>query len=269
MRRSGGSCSPGPATSRTGTSCRAGFAYQWIRVDGTTEADIERATSNSYTLTSDDQGKRIRVKVSFSETAGTRETVTSLATGTVQAKTTSGCGAPSFGERRVIWNGTVLVEHHTGYGYVDAPHPETPAKFGGLTDARFSIGSVDYTIEAIRVFDGDLDFLLNRTSSLAHEAALALHVCDRDYRLALDDVVGSNVQRNKRNYEWLALDLDWSNVNTRKVYLSLPANNEATGKPAISGPGAARGDADRVDLGHRGRRRVAGQLRLPMGPGRR
>ena len=56
----------------------SGFAYQWIRVDGTTEADIEGATSNSYTLTSDDEGKRIRVKVSFSKTAGTRETVTSL-----------------------------------------------------------------------------------------------------------------------------------------------------------------------------------------------
>ena len=212
------------------------FAYQWVRVDGTTEADIEGATSNSYTLTSDDQGKRIRVKVSFSETAGTRETVTSLATGMVQAKTASGCGAPSFGDRRVIHTATVLVEYHTGYGYADSPHPESPIKFGGMTDTRFSIGSADYTIEKVNVFGGTLTLQLNRLLSLAHETALSLHACDGDYRLATDDLAGANVENNKRYYSWPTPGLDWSNVNTRKVYLSVPANNEATGKPAISGP---------------------------------
>ena len=219
-----------------GDELSSGFAYQWVRVDGTTEADIEGATSNGYTLTSDDQGKRLRIKVSFSNTAGTRETVASLVTGTVQASTASGCGAPSFGDRRVIWTATMLVERNLGDGYADSPHPESPIEYGGLTDARFSIGSVDYTIEMVQVLDGDLDLQWNRISSLAHEAAFTLHVCDRDYRLASDDHPGSNIQLNLKTYTWSAEGLDWSNVNTRKLYLSLPANNEATGKPAISGP---------------------------------
>ena len=214
------------------------FAYQWIRVDGTTEADIDGATSNGYTLTSDDQGKRLRVNVSFSDTAGTLETVTSLATGTVQAKTASGCSAPSFGDRRVILNATMLVEHHrVGDGYRQVGDHGNQSAFGGLTDARFSIGPTDYEITASYVDDGFsessregvLFVRLNPVPSSAHESAFALHVCDKDFRLA-------NASKESGEYGWQNPGVDWSNVNTRKLYLSVPANNEATGKPAITGP---------------------------------
>ncbi len=53
------------------------FGYQWIRVDGGTDTDITDATANSYTLTSDDVGNKIRVRVSFTGGEGNAEQVTS------------------------------------------------------------------------------------------------------------------------------------------------------------------------------------------------
>ena len=61
------------------------FAYRWIRVDGTAEADIEGAMLSTYTLTPNDEGKTIKVAVSFTDGNGTPESLTSEATGRVAA----------------------------------------------------------------------------------------------------------------------------------------------------------------------------------------
>ncbi len=53
------------------------FTYQWIRVNNGTDTDITDATSSSYTLTSDDAGKQVRVRVSFTDDEGNAEQVTS------------------------------------------------------------------------------------------------------------------------------------------------------------------------------------------------
>ena len=64
----------------------ATFAYQWIRVESdSTEADITGATGSSYTLVAADQGKTIRVKVSFTDDGDNDESVTSAATAAVAA----------------------------------------------------------------------------------------------------------------------------------------------------------------------------------------
>ena len=55
------------------------FSYQWIRVEGGVETGIAGATSASYTLTGDDEGKNIQVRVSFTDDAGNSETLTSPA----------------------------------------------------------------------------------------------------------------------------------------------------------------------------------------------
>ena len=59
------------------------YTYQWIRVDGGNETDIGSATASTYTLVDDDQGKTIKVKVSFTDDANNAETLTSAATGVV------------------------------------------------------------------------------------------------------------------------------------------------------------------------------------------
>ena len=59
------------------------YGYQWIRVDGANETDIASATSSTYTLANADNGKTIKVKVTFQDDASNNETLTSAATGNV------------------------------------------------------------------------------------------------------------------------------------------------------------------------------------------
>ena len=60
---------------------KAVFAYQWVAG----ESDINGATGSSYTLTSSEQGKAIKVRVTFTDDAGNAESLTSAATATVAA----------------------------------------------------------------------------------------------------------------------------------------------------------------------------------------
>ena len=59
------------------------FRYQWIRNDGSADTDIVGATEATYILTSNDVGKTIKVRVSFTDDRGNAETRTSKATDTV------------------------------------------------------------------------------------------------------------------------------------------------------------------------------------------
>ena len=57
------------------------FAYQWIRHDPatTTDTDIEGATDSTYIVTTQDEGKGIKVRATFTDDAGNQESVTSYA----------------------------------------------------------------------------------------------------------------------------------------------------------------------------------------------
>ena len=61
------------------------YTYQWVRVDSGTDSDISGATSSAYTPVTADQGKTLKVKVSFKDDEGLSESRTSGATGTVSA----------------------------------------------------------------------------------------------------------------------------------------------------------------------------------------
>ena len=68
----------------------ASYSYQWISNDGTSDTDITGATDLTYTLAVADEGKTIRVRVSFTDDAGFEETLTSEATTAVQAVSEGG-----------------------------------------------------------------------------------------------------------------------------------------------------------------------------------
>ena len=71
------------------------FSYQWIRSDGSDDADIDGATGETYTLVADDESKTIKVTVSFTDAEGNAESLTSDLTGEVEAKpNTRATGAP-------------------------------------------------------------------------------------------------------------------------------------------------------------------------------
>ena len=75
------------------------YNYQWV-VGGT---NLGEATGSTYTLTASEQGKTIRVRVSFTDDADNDESLTSAATGAVAARpNTSAMGRPTI-------SGTVRV----------------------------------------------------------------------------------------------------------------------------------------------------------------
>ena len=53
------------------------YAYQWVRVDDTTETDIAGATAGTYRLVAADVGKQVKVRRSFTDDRGNAETLTS------------------------------------------------------------------------------------------------------------------------------------------------------------------------------------------------
>ncbi len=58
----------------------ADFAYQWVRSElgSNSETDMAGATGSSYAVTSDDAGKAIKVRVTFTDDAGNEESLTSF-----------------------------------------------------------------------------------------------------------------------------------------------------------------------------------------------
>ena len=64
----------------------AAFAYQWLA----DAAEINGATAATYTLADADEGKTIKVRVSFTDDGGHEEILTSAATGAVVAAEPAG-----------------------------------------------------------------------------------------------------------------------------------------------------------------------------------
>ena len=105
---------------------RTSFAYKWISNDGTSDNDIPNATDSTYTLVADDEGRTIKVQVTFTNDQGNQESLTSDATTAVAARANSAAtGTP------VITGTTQVSETLTAdvTGIADAD---------GLTGATFS-----------------------------------------------------------------------------------------------------------------------------------
>ena len=150
------------------------------------------------------------------------------------------CGVPDIAGagRRQIWTGTVTVERIEFLGVVSYGFAEGHSAGTLLPSQSFFIGSNNYVIDAIAVaISGSMEFSLDGFVQLTdrENAALRLHVCDGDYDFnTADDTTNPII--------W-STTLDWSPpVETRTVYLSLPANNAATGAPAITGTAQAGQD---------------------------
>ena len=98
------------------------FSYRWLADD----IGITGATGSSYTLTSDDEGKSIKVRVSFTDDEGNAETLTSAATARVEARPNSAAtGAPIIGGTAQV--GETLTVDVSGIADAD-----------GLDNAAFS-----------------------------------------------------------------------------------------------------------------------------------
>ena len=73
------------------------YRYQWVRNEGTDDADIAGGTGSTYTLVDADQGQTIKVRVTFTDDADNDESLTSAATETVLARPNrSAAGLPTI-----------------------------------------------------------------------------------------------------------------------------------------------------------------------------
>ena len=79
------------------------YSYQWVANDGTSDTDITGATDSNYTLVADNEGKTIKVRVSFTDDRGYQESLVSAATGAAspavqqqQSTNTPATGAPTI-----------------------------------------------------------------------------------------------------------------------------------------------------------------------------
>ena len=102
----------------------ATFDYQWIADN----SDIQDATDPTYILTDADEGKTVRVRVSFTDDAGNEETLTSAATAAVAAKPNSPAtgqptisGTAEVGETLTADTSNIADEDGTGQRFLQLP----------------------------------------------------------------------------------------------------------------------------------------------------
>ena len=98
------------------------YTYQWIRVDGTDEADLTAATTATYTMNNADLGKTLKVRASFTDDAGNAESRTSAPTVTVTAAAAPGSpknlsATVGVGQVVLVWEPPDSGERVSHYEY--------------------------------------------------------------------------------------------------------------------------------------------------------
>ena len=198
------------------------FTYQWIRVSSGSEADITGATSKTYTTVAADVGKKLKVKVDFTDNAGNDESRTSSSSEIIGA-TSCTPTAPAA----AIWSACLTVES-SGYNYEGEGHA---SNYGALSSTEFTVGGTGYSINLLTNLGTQL--FLGFTSVPGNAASdWTLHIGDAN-QFALSAASTSNIGTT---YEWTGVNLAWSTGDVISVWIA-PAvsNNEATGEPTISG----------------------------------
>ena len=190
------------------------YRYQWIAG----ESDISGATNSSYTLTSNEEGQTIQVRVSFPDDAGNPETLTSIATDAVGPQYDDAEEAP-------MWSADMLVVEYTG------------VSIGAATADLFSNigGSGGLQVRSLWSYTLGRDLRLAFTDGVPGAAEYTLQVGD----LALAFPAGSSGQSS---FKWTDVDVDWEDGHTIPVSIVATStlaeptpNTPATGEPTISG----------------------------------
>ena len=231
--------SKGDIADDNGVPPESEFTWQWLRVDGSNETEISGANGRTYTLTAADIGKRVKVRASFTDGLGSEESRLSLAYPAYGGILSSACPLPSLGSRREVWSGRITagaIESDLMNGRFEHGYAEERA--GRLSDRDFELGTARREVELLStqlVAGGvppiDLRMQLNRNLTSAQKAALTLDICD-DETMALSS---SSIANSLSSFRFHGFGSLWFDGLSRNVRLSLPANTEATGAPAIAG----------------------------------
>ena len=168
------------------------FAYQWVGND----ADISGATKSTYTLVDADEGRTIKVRVSFTDGAGNPESLTSSPTAPV---------APAPEEIDIsipIWSGTLTVAAFNTtptFGHIGVLNPNV----GSLCPNSLVIDGTTYTVGIV---ESGEDYLTNLGVDQELPMAFALEV---DGVLLESSDASSATYTYAYLYTWSGTGTDW------------------------------------------------------------
>ena len=111
----------------------ATFNYQWVCHIASTDTDIQDATAATYTLVEADEGKAIKVRVSFTDDIGNAETQTSAATDTVVGK--------------FVWESELTAGRSTHILPVRSGYAALGDRVGALSPDSFEIDGTAYRVQ--------------------------------------------------------------------------------------------------------------------------
>ena len=130
------------------------FSYQWVSNDGSADTDIQDATASTYILVGSDEGRTIKVRVTFIDDAGNDETLTSGPTDAVEAKANSpATGQPTISGAALV--GETLTADTSGIADADGLDNVTfgyqwisndggaDSDIGGATGSTYTLASGD------------------------------------------------------------------------------------------------------------------------------
>ena len=152
----------------------ASFTYQWLADD----ADIDDATTSSYTLVAGDVGKAIKVTVSFTDDEGNEESVTSAATAVVTQPplTATFHEEPSShdGEAAFTLELRFSEEPASGFSYTTVRDHAFTVTDGSVSNVeRLEAGkNVRWEITVTPDADADVTIALNATTDCSAEGAI-------------------------------------------------------------------------------------------------
>ena len=156
------------------------YGYQWIAGG----SDIAGATGSSYTLTSNEQGKTVRVRVTFTDDAGNAESLTSAATEAVTAKptplTASFRNVPNSHDGQTAFTFELRFSEEFGISYVTLRDHAFSVTGGTVNKAkRLTQGSnIGWTITVTPDSAADVTIVLPSTTDCDADGA----VCTADGR---------------------------------------------------------------------------------------
>ena len=153
------------------------YSYQWISNDGTTDTDIDGATDSTYTLQVSDAGKRIKLRVTFTDDASNDESLTTAASPKVVARNFRATGVPTISGTAQV--GLTLTASTSGiadangltnvsYSYQWISNDgATDSEIAGATNSNYTLQTTDNgkTIKVQVTFTDDQDFSESLTSA--------------------------------------------------------------------------------------------------------
>ena len=152
----------------------ASFTYQWLADD----ADIDDATTSSYTLVAGDVGKAIKVRVSFTDDAGNEESVTSAATAAVTqpplTATTHDAPESHDGATAFTFELRFSEEPASGFSYTTVRDHAFTVTDGSVSNLRrLEPGkNVKWEITVTPDSDADVTITVNATTDCSAEGAI-------------------------------------------------------------------------------------------------